>query len=253
MSFDTSFVNDKRITLMDKSGSEKHENPSVEPGVLYVVSTPIGNLEDITLRALRVLKEVDLVAAEDTRHTGLLLEHYGIKKKLESYHDFNKEHKAPVLIQELKSGRSVAVTSDAGTPGISDPCYLLVKLAIQENIKVVPIPGASALLSALVVSGLPTDRFTFEGFLPAKSGKRRKRLEELCEEKRTLVFYESPHRLLKTLEDISEILGERKMVVARELTKKFEEIKRGTPKEIKEYFQKSKVKGELVLVIEGVK
>jgi len=236
---------------MDKFGSEKYENPSVEPGVLYVVSTPIGNLEDITLRALNVLKEVDLVAAEDTRHTGLLLKHYGIKKRLESYHDFNKERKAPALIEELKSGKSVAVTSDAGTPGISDPCYLLVKLAIQEKIKVVPIPGASAFLSALVVSGLPTDRFAFEGFLPAKSGKRRKKLEELQQEKRTLIFYESPHRLLKTLQDISEIFGERRIVVARELTKKFEEIKRGTSSEIREYFEKSKVRGELVLVIEG--
>jgi 16S rRNA (cytidine1402-2'-O)-methyltransferase len=218
-----------------------------------VVSTPIGNLEDITLRALRALKEVDLVAAEDTRHTGLLLKHYGIKNRLESYHDFNKAKKAPVLIKELKSGRTVAVTSDAGTPGISDPCYLLVKLAIQENIKVVPIPGASAFLSALVVSGLPTDRFAFEGFLPAKPGKRRKRLEEVREDKRTLIFYESPHRLLKTLQDISEVLGERKMEVARELTKKFEEIKRGTPEEITEYFQKNKLKGELVLVVEGAR
>ena len=233
--------------------SEKCENPSVEAGVLYVVSTPIGNLEDITLRALKVLKEVDLVAAEDTRRTGLLLKHYGIKNRLESYHDFNKEKKAPALIEELKSGRSVAVTSDAGTPGVSDPCYLLLKLALEEKIKVVPIPGASALLSALVVSGLPTDRFAFEGFLPAKPGKRRKRLEELRQEKRTLIFYESPHRLLKTLQDISEILGERRTVAARELTKKFEEIRRGTPEEIKGYFEKSKVKGELVLVIEGVK
>jgi 16S rRNA (cytidine1402-2'-O)-methyltransferase len=235
------------------SEPEKFKDLLVESGVLYVVSTPIGNLEDITLRALRVLKEVDLVAAEDTRHTGLLLKHYGIEKRLESYHDFNKGRKAPALIQELKFGRSVAVTSDAGTPGISDPCYLLVKLAIQENIKVVPVPGASAFLSALVVSGLPTDRFAFEGFLPAKSGKRKKRLEELQKEKRTLIFYESPHRLLKTLEDISEILGERKMAVARELTKKFEEIKRDTSSEIREYFEKSKVRGELVLVIEGAK
>jgi 16S rRNA (cytidine1402-2'-O)-methyltransferase len=233
--------------------SEKYDSPVVEPGILYLVSTPIGNLEDITLRALRVLKEVDVVAAEDTRHTGLLLKHYGIEKRLESYHDFNKEKKAPTLIEELKSGRSIAVTSDAGTPGISDPCYLLVKLAIQENIKVVPVPGASAFLPALVISGLPTDRFAFEGFLPAKSGKRKKRLEELQKEKRTLIFYESPHRLLKTLEDIANILGERKMVVARELTKKFEEIKRGTSSEIREYFEKNKVRGELVVVAEGAK
>jgi 16S rRNA (cytidine1402-2'-O)-methyltransferase len=239
------------MPIMDKS--EKYENSSAEPGILYVVSTPIGNLEDITLRALRVLKEVDVVAAEDTRHTGLLLKHYGIEKRLESYHDFNKEKKGPALIEELKSGRSIAVTSDAGTPGISDPCYLLVKLAIQENIKIVPVPGASAFLSALVVSGLPTDRFAFEGFLPVKSGKKRKRLKELQEERRTLILYESPHRLLKTLQEIYEILGERKMVVARELTKKFEEIKRGTPEEIIKYFQKSTLKGELVLVVEGAK
>jgi 16S rRNA (cytidine1402-2'-O)-methyltransferase len=235
------------------SKPEKYKNPSVETGVLYVVSTPIGNLEDITLRALKVLKEVDLVAAEDTRRTGLLLKHYGIKNRLESYHDFNKEKKTPALIEQLKSSGSVAVTSDAGTPGVSDPCYFLVKSALQEKIKVVPIPGASALLSALVVSGLPTDRFAFEGFLPAKSGKRRKRLEELRQEERTLIVYESPHRLLKTLQDISHILGERRMVAARELTKKFEEIRRGTPEEIKGYFQESKVKGELVLVIEGAK
>ncbi len=233
--------------------SEEHDNPSVEPGVLYVVSTPIGNLEDITLRAVRVLKQVDVVAAEDTRRTGLLLKHYGVKSRLVSYHDFNKERKAPVLIGELKSGRSVAVTSDAGTPGISDPCYFLVKLAIMEKIKIVPIPGASAFLSALVISGLPTDRFAFEGFLPAKSGRKRKRLEELQKEKRTLIFYESPHRLLKTLQEISEVLGQRKMVVARELTKKFEEIKRGSPQEIIEHFKKSKPKGELVLVVEGAK
>ncbi len=230
---------------------EKAERTLVEPGVLYLVSTPIGNLEDITLRALRVLKEVDLVAAEDTRHTGMLLKHYDLFKRLISYHDFNKKKKAPILIEHLKAGKSVAVVSDAGTPGISDPGYYLVQLAIQENIEVVPIPGASAFLSALVVSGLPTDRFAFEGFLPAKPGKRRKRLERLQEEERTLIFYESPHRFAKTLDDISEILGQRKIVVARELTKKFEEILRSTPEEIKGYLGERKIKGELVILIEG--
>jgi 16S rRNA (cytidine1402-2'-O)-methyltransferase len=237
--------------------SEEAEGPTsggetcVEPGVLYLVSTPIGNLEDITLRALNVLKEVDLVAAEDTRHTGMLLKHYNLQKRLISYHDFNKRRKAPLLIKQLKANQSVAVTSDAGTPGISDPGYFLVQLAIQENIKVVPVPGASAFLSALVVSGLPTDRFAFEGFLPAKPGKRRKRLKELQEEERTLIFYESPHRFAKTLDDISEILGQRKMVVARELTKKFEEIIRGTPEEIRKILKERKLKGELVVLIEG--
>jgi 16S rRNA (cytidine1402-2'-O)-methyltransferase len=233
------------------SNSDKVEQTPAEPGVLYLVSTPIGNLEDITLRALKVLKEVDLVAAEDTRHTGMLLKHYDLNKRLISYHDFNKKRKAPLLIEHLKANQSVAVCSDAGTPGISDPGYYLVQLAIRENIKVVPIPGASAFLSALVVSGLPTDKFVFEGFLPAKPGKRRKRLEELREEKRTLILYESPHRFAKTLDDISEIVGQRRVVVARELTKKFEEIIRGTPEEIKQTLGEHKLKGELVVLIEG--
>ncbi|MGB7061135.1 MAG: 16S rRNA (cytidine(1402)-2'-O)-methyltransferase [Candidatus Zixiibacteriota bacterium] len=239
------------------SESEKTINPvsgkeaAVEPGVLYLVSTPIGNLDDITLRALRVLKEVDLVAAEDTRHTGMLLKHYDLKKSLTSYHDFNKERKAPLLIKRLKASQSVAVTSDAGTPGISDPGYYLVQLAIEEDIKVVPIPGASAFLSALVVSGLPTDRFAFEGFLPAKPGKRKKRLEELREERRTLILYESPHRFARMMDDLSEILGQRRVVVARELTKKFEEILRGTPETIRESFGARKIKGELVVLVEG--
>jgi len=233
------------------SNSDKVEQTPAEPGVLYLVSTPIGNLEDITLRALKVLKEVDLVAAEDTRHTGMLLKHYDLDKRLISYHDFNKKRKAPLLIEHLKANQSVAVCSDAGTPGISDPGYYLVQLAIRENIKVVPIPGASAFLSALVVSGLPTDRFAFEGFLPAKPGKRRKRLEELQEEKRTLILYESPHRFARMMDDVSGILGQRRVVVARELTKKFEEILRGTPEEIKQTLGERKLKGELVILIEG--
>ena len=237
--------------------SDKAESPasgeeaSVEPGVLYLVSTPIGNLDDITLRALRVLKEVDLVAAEDTRHTGILLKHYDLKKSLTSYHDFNKERKAPLLIKRLKANQSVAVTSDAGTPGISDPAYYLVRLAIEEGIKVVPIPGDSAFLSALVASGLPTYRFVFEGFLPAKPGKRKRRLEELREEKRTLILYESPHRFARMMDDLLDILGERRVVVARELTKKFEEILRGTPETIRESLGERKIKGELVVLIEG--
>ena len=239
------------------SESDEAKSPScgegtyVEPGVLYLVSTPIGNLDDITLRALRVLKEVDLVAAEDTRRTGILLKHYSLKKSLTSYHDFNKERKAPLLIKRLKANQSVAVCSDAGTPGISDPSYHLARLAIRENIKVVPIPGASAFLSALVVSGLPTDRFTFEGFLPAKPGKRKKRLEELREERRTIIFYESPHRFARMMNDLAEILGQRRVVVARELTKKFEEVLRGTPETIKESIGARKIRGELVVLVEG--
>jgi len=220
-------------------------------GVLYVVSTPIGNLEDITLRALRILKEVNLVAAEDTRRTGLLLAHHKIDNKLTSYHDFNKEKKAPELIDLLKSGESLALVSDAGTPGISDPGYLLIKLAIQERIEVVPIPGVSAILAGLVVSGLPTDRFSFEGFLPPKSTKRKKKLESLISEQRTMIFYESPHRLNHTLKEISNVFGVREIVVARELTKKFEEIKRGEVSDVKEYFLKKRVKGEIVILLAG--
>ncbi len=242
---------------MRKSEKFEAESPAsdadtgVELGALYLVSTPIGNLEDITLRALRVLKEVDLVAAEDTRRTGMLLKHYHLKKSLTSYHDFNKKSKAPLLIEQLKAGKSVAVTSDAGTPGVSDPAYYLVQLAIHNDIKVVPIPGASAFLSGLVVSGLPTDRFVFEGFLAVKAGKRRKQLERLREEERTIILYESPHRFGKTLHDMAEILGDRRLVVARELTKKFEEIVRGTPGEIKESLGERKIKGELVILVEG--
>lgn len=222
-----------------------------EKGVLYVVSTPIGNLEDITLRALRVLKEVDLVAAEDTRKTGILLKHYQIKNKLTSYHDYNKEKKTPFLIRELESGKHLAVVSDAGTPGISDPCYYLVREAIKEEIRIVPIPGCSALLSALVVSGLPTDRFIFEGFLPPKKTRRIRKLNELKSEKRTLIFFESPYRIRKTLKNLNEVFGERRIVVARELTKKFEEIRRGKITEVLNYFEMKKVKGEMVIVVQG--
>lgn len=234
---------------MEELDKEKRE--FVESGVLYLVSTPIGNLGDITLRALEVLKQVDWVAAEDTRHTGMLLKHYQLDKRLISYHDFNKKTKAPLLIEHLKANQSVAVCSDAGTPGISDPGYHLVQLAIQNDIKVIPIPGASAFLSALVVAGLPTDKFVFEGFLPVKSGKRRKQLERLREEERTIILYESPHRFAKVLDDLVELFGERKIVVARELTKKFEEIIRGTPETIKESLGGKKIKGELVILIQG--
>lgn len=220
-------------------------------GILYIVSTPIGNLSDITVRAIEILKQVDLIAAEDTRHTGVLLKNYGITTPLTSYHDFNKQKKGPELIERLLSGHSIALVSDAGTPGISDPGYLLIKLAIENQIQIVPIPGPAAFISALVVSGLPTDKFVFEGFLPNKPQKRKRRLEELAQEKRTLIFYESPYRLVKLLEELRQIFGERRICVARELTKKFEEIKRGTVSEVQQYFQQGKIKGELVIVVEG--
>lgn len=220
-------------------------------GTLYLVSTPIGNLEDITFRALRVLKEADLIAAEDTRKTGMLLKNYSISNQLTSYHDYNKKKKAPFLLQELNSGKSVALVSDAGTPGISDPAYLMVKLATQEGIRIESVPGPTAFVSALIISGLPTDKFVFEGFLPAKSGKRRKRISGLSEEKRTLIFYESPHRFLRTLEDLIDILGERKASIARELTKKFEEVIRANLTEIRDYYKNKKPKGEFVIILEG--
>jgi 16S rRNA (cytidine1402-2'-O)-methyltransferase len=219
-------------------------------GTLYLVSTPIGNLEDMTSRALRILGEVDIIAAEDTRHTGLLLNHFHIHGRLESYHDFNKEKRLPGFLDILKSGKSIAVVSDAGTPGISDPAFHLVRGSIQARIPVVPIPGPTAAIAALTVSGLPTDRFVFEGFLPVKKG-RKTRLEILCQETRTLLFYEAPHRLLRTLEDLKTALGDREIAVCRELTKKFEEILRGSISEMIEIFSRRKVLGEFVLVVKG--
>ena len=221
-------------------------------GVLYIVSTPIGNLEDITLRALRVLKEADIIAAEDTRHTGLLLKHFDIKNRIVSYHDHNKERSGPRLIERLLQGENIAVVSDAGTPGISDPAFYLVRLAKENSITVSPVPGPSALISGLVVSGLPTDRFVFEGFLPVKKN-RKTRLNNLAEEDRTIVLYESPYRLLKTLKDLKETLGNRKVAVCRELTKKFEEIVSSTIDEAFEYFSSKSVRGEFVLIIQGNK
>jgi 16S rRNA (cytidine1402-2'-O)-methyltransferase len=219
-------------------------------GVLYVVSTPIGNLEDITLRALRVLKEVDLVAAEDTRRTRQLLTHYGIHKPLISYHEFNRRLREETLVKELQSGRNVALVTDAGTPGISDPGEELVKRAVQESIPLVPIPGASALAAALSVSGLPTESFLFQGFLPSKASARRKWMESVKERTETLLFYESPRRLRSFLEDACEILGDRRIVVAREMTKVYEEILRGTITEVLKRLT-AEVKGEVTVMLEG--
>jgi 16S rRNA (cytidine1402-2'-O)-methyltransferase len=220
-------------------------------GTLYIVATPIGNLEDITLRAIRVLKEVALIAAEDTRHTRHLLDRYQIETQLTSYHDHNKEEKAPVLVERMLEGKSVALVSDAGTPGISDPGYFLINLAIGQKIPVVPIPGATAAVAALSVSGLPTDRFIFEGFLPAKRMARRKRLQELAKEERTIIFYEAPHKIIKTIEDMLEVFGDRRAVITRELTKIHEETIRGTLSDILKHVQEGTIKGEFTIILHG--
>ncbi len=220
-------------------------------GVLYVVSTPIGNLEDITLRALRVLREVDLIAAEDTRHTLRLLNHFGIHAPLTSYFEGNELKKREFLLSRLIQGDRVGLVSDAGTPGISDPGYRLIRLAIEHEIQVIPIPGPSAVITALSISGLPTDAFLFKGFLPNKSKKRRDLLKQLEEVKETLIFYESPHRVVGTLRDILEIFGDREMALTRELTKIYEEILRGKVTEILQALKDRKIKGEITLVISG--
>lgn len=219
--------------------------------MLYIVSTPIGNLKDVTLRALEVLKSADLIAAEDTRHSKILTSHYQIKTPITSYYEHNKITKGEYLLRLLKEGKNIALISDAGTPGISDPGFSIIRLAIENNILVCSIPGPSALITGLVISGLPTDKFIFEGFLPAKSTARRRRLQELSPEKRTICFYESPHRLFKTLSDILEILGDINITCVRELTKKFEEIKRGRVSEIAQYFAHKKPKGEFIVYIQN--
>ncbi len=220
-------------------------------GVLYIVATPIGNLEDITLRALRILKEADVIAAEDTRHTQKLLSKYDIHTPLTSYHDHNKEEKAPVLVSRLLEGKNVALVSDAGTPGISDPGYFLINLCIAQAVPIVPLPGATAAIAALSVSGLPTDRFVFEGFLPSKHTARVKRLEELVKEDRTLIFYEAPHRIMQTLDDMRTALGDRKAVLTRELTKVHEQVIRGTLSEVKKQLETGSMKGEFTIIVEA--
>jgi len=225
--------------------------PLRPPGVLYVVGTPIGNLEDITLRALRVLKEADLIAAEDTRHTQKLLAHFGFHTTLTSYHDFNKEMKAPVLVSRLLDGQSVALVSDAGTPTISDPGYFLINRCIDAGIRVIPIPGPSALIAALASSGLPTHAFHFEGFLPKSSGRAGRRLDALRTYPGTVVVFESPHRLLKTLQAIEAAWGDRRAVVARELTKIHEEFLRGRVSELIADIDRRPRRGEITLLIEG--
>src|ERR1700704_2485920 len=220
-------------------------------GTLYLVSTPIGNLEDITHRAVRLLNEVDLIACEDTRHTKKLLNHYGIHTRTISYHEHNESERAAELLERLKRGDDVAVVSDAGTPGISDPGFRLTRLAIENEVTIIPVPGASALIAALVISGLPTDEFFFGGFLPVRSGARRARLAELRSLPATLIFYEAPHRIVATLKDAQEILGERQAVVARELTKMHEEIARGSLSQLATRFSAAEsARGEMVLIID---
>lgn len=218
---------------------------------LYIVPTPIGNLDDITLRAVKVLQEVDFILAEDTRTSSFLLKHLGIEKPLRSHHKFNEHATVGMLAETIASGRNVALVSDAGTPGISDPGFLLVRTCIEHGIEVETLPGATALIPALVQSGFPCDKFCFEGFLPQKKG-RMKRLEELRDEERTIIFYESPFRVVKCLEQMAEVFGAERMVsVSREITKKFEQTVRGTLAETGEYFRAHEPKGEFVIVLSG--
>jgi 16S rRNA (cytidine1402-2'-O)-methyltransferase len=218
---------------------------------LYLIATPIGNLEDITLRALRVLKEVDLIACEDTRHTRRLLDHFGISKPTISYHEHNEQARAGELLERLLAGEDIALVTDAGTPGISDPAYRIVKAAVENSVQVVPIPGPSAAVAALIASGLPTDSFKFTGFLPHKKAARRKLLEGLKSERSTLVVYEAPHRIRETLVDAREILGNREAALARELTKLHEGFIRGTLEEVCERVAAENPRGEMTLVIAG--
>ncbi len=217
-------------------------------GKLYVVATPIGNLDDITLRAIEVLKSVDVIAAEDTRHTKILTARYGINTPLTSYFQYNQIKKTSYLVDLLKIGKNVALVSDAGTPGISDPGFTVIKKALEEGIVIVPIPGPSAFLTALSISGLPTDKFIFEGFLSSKTARRQKQLAGLKEEERTVIIYESPHRLLKTLNDIFEVIGDINIVCAREITKKFEEIRRERVSETIRHFSSAKILGEFIII-----
>jgi 16S rRNA (cytidine1402-2'-O)-methyltransferase len=223
----------------------------VVAGTLYLVATPIGNLDDFSPRGQRILREVDLIAAEDTRHTGQLLARFAIETPPLSYHDHNKDRRTPEVIERLRGGAAVAIVSDAGSPGISDPAFTLVRAAVDAGLNVIPIPGPSSALCALEVSGLPTDRFAFEGFLPRKSGRRRARIEELRADPRTLIFFESVHRVRATLAELLEVWGDRPASVSRELTKKFEETKRGTLSALVAWADERTPRGEYVIVVAG--
>lgn len=218
---------------------------------LYLVATPIGNLEDITYRALSIFKEVDCVLAEDTRRTGILLQHYGIKKPLISFYEHNKTERTPKILLDIRAGKKFALVSDSGTPGISDPGFYLVRAAIEEGFRISTIPGPSSVISALIISGLPTHSFVFEGFLPHTQIKRQNKLRTLIEERRTIILFESPHRLLGMLKDCLEVLGDRRIAVVHELTKKFESVNRGEVSKLIDYYSSNTPKGEFVVVIEG--
>ena len=228
----------------------KTKGAAEEMGALDIISTPIGNLQDVTHRSLQLLSDVDLIAAEDTRRTGVLLKHYDIKTPLSSFNSYNQVKKSDRLIARLAAGHDLALVSDAGTPGVSDPLYYLVKAALDQRVPVVSLPGPSAVLAALTVSGLPINRFVFEGFLPRKKG-RKKLIEELAQEKRTIVLFESPHRIVKTLNELYQVMGDRKAVLARELTKIHEEVIRGTLGALATKAAEQKLKGEITLVISG--
>lgn len=237
------------LLLCVSTGFKGIKMPQNVTGTLYIVATPIGNLEDMTFRAIRILKEVDLIAAEDTRHSRKLLCHYGITTRMTPYHDHNEQLKTDFLLEKLLEGQNIAIITDAGTPCIADPGYRIAKAAADIGIKTVPIPGASAIAAALSASGLPSDRFAFEGFLPPKQGKRKARLLEFKDDKRVIIFYEAPHRLAATLSDMAEILGCREVVIARELTKIHEELRHGTPAELLEHYSSQTVKGEIVILL----
>lgn len=231
------------------SAAGEKQTPLV-PG-LYVVSTPIGNIGDMTARAVKVLAGVDMIACEDTRRTGLLLHHFGISNQLTSYHEYNKLRRTPELVEMLRQGKRVALVTDAGTPGISDPGFYLIRAAVESGCRVLPVPGASALLAGLVVSGLPSDRFAFEGFLPKRDGRRRRRLADLAQEPRTMVFCEAARRVERLLEEMLELWGDRRVVVCREMTKKFEEVLRGRLTVVIEAIAGRELKGETVVVVAG--
>jgi 16S rRNA (cytidine1402-2'-O)-methyltransferase len=234
--------------MKDKEGTPGTEKSLVR-GTLYIVATPIGNLKDITLRALDILRSVEAIACEDTRQTGKLLAHYGIKKNLISYFEYNKIRRSQQLIGLLKNGHSIALVTDSGTPAISDPGFYIARLASAEGIRISPVPGPSALTAALSASGVPTDRFVFEGFLPPKKTARRNKLASLKKEKRTIIFYESPHRLKKTLFDVKDIFGDITICICRELTKIYEEVKKNKVSELLDYFSGEKQRGEFVVII----
>ena len=247
------FVDDLENSEPSTNNSKsKIQNPKLSTGFLYLVATPIGNLEDITLRALRVLKEADLVACEDTRHTAKLLTRYGIKTPRKSCHEFNEENRVPELVRMLREGKNIALVGDAGTPLISDPGYKIVSVCRREGIAVIPIPGPAAAVAALAASGLPSDCFFFAGFLPSRASQRRRRLEELVGIQATLIFYEAPHRLINSLEDMTAILGSRRIALAREITKIHEEFLCGTLDEILDTMTaRQEIRGEITLVIGG--